>query len=117
MDLAELCYKVTANFPQEERFGLVVQIRKSGVSIPSNVAEGHERRSRQAYLNHVCIAAGSCAELDTQVELAQRLTFIADKDARYTSEAIASVGRQLSALIRALESSPKPLGPRPTPRP
>jgi four helix bundle protein len=102
MDLVEHCYKLTRSFPPEERYGLAFQIRKSSVSIPSNVAEGHERRSRSVYRNHVCVAAGSCAELDTQIEIAQRLSFLSEKDARYTLGRVTSLGRQLSALIRSL---------------
>jgi four helix bundle protein len=120
MDLVESCYRLTRAFPPEERFGLAFQIRKSSVSVPSNVAEGHERRSRAAYLHHVCIAAGSCAELETQVELARRLGFISKNDALYTLDNAASVGRQLSALIRALKREPDPPGPKPqalSPRP
>jgi four helix bundle protein len=102
MDLVVHCYRLTRLFPPEERYGLAFQIRKSSVSVPSNVAEGHERRSRSVYRNHVCIAAGSCAELDTQIEIAHRLSFLSDKVARYTSNRVTSVGRQLSALIRSL---------------
>jgi four helix bundle protein len=105
MDLVEHCYRLTRSFPSEERYGLAFQIRKSSVSVPSNIAEGHERRSRAVYLNHVCIAAGSCAELDIQIEIAHRLLFLSDKDARYTSDRVTSLGRQLSALIRSLDTS------------
>ena len=113
MHLVEGCYRLTRSFPPEEGFGLAFQIRKSSVSVPSNIAEGHERRSRAAYLLHVCIAAGSCAELETQVELARRLGFISQDAARYTLESAASLGRQLSALIRALRRDRVPLSPKP----
>ena len=113
MDLVEGCYRLTRVFPPEERFGLAFQIRKSSVSVPSNVAEGHERRSRAAYLHHVCIAAGSCAELETQVELARRLGFISADAARYTLDSAASLGRQLSALIRALRRDASAPSPKP----
>ncbi len=102
MDLVEHCYRLTRSFPPEERYGLAFQIRKSSVSVPSNVAEGHERRSRSVYRNHVYVAAGSCTELDTQIEIAHRLSYLSDKDARYTLHRVTSLGRRLSALIRSL---------------
>jgi four helix bundle protein len=63
MDLTEQCYKATAPFPRSELYGLTSQLRRASVSIPSNIAEGHGRRSTKAYLNHVSIAIGSQAEL------------------------------------------------------
>ena len=75
VELAVDCYALTSRFPAEERFGLTGQARRAAVSIPSNVAEGHNRRSPQsnnAYRNHVSIALGSSGELDTQFEVALR---------------------------------------------
>ncbi len=73
MELAEGCYRFTESFPKSEMFGLAAHIRKSAVSIPSNIAEGHNRRSRAAYASFIGIAMGSQAELETQIELARRL--------------------------------------------
>lgn len=105
MTLATGCYGLTAAFPQEERYGLTAQIRRAAVSIPSNLAEGHNRRSRQAFANHVSIALGSQAELETQIELAVRLQF-ASQDAATPVQALAAeVGRLLHGLVRSLENS------------
>ena len=105
MTLAEECYKLTAAFPHEERYGLTVQIRRAAVSIPSNLAEGHNRRSRRAFANHVGIALGSQAELETQIELAVRLQ-LASQDAAAPVQALAAeVGRLLHGLVRSLENS------------
>ena len=76
MDLAEYCYKATASFPKSELYGLTGQLRRASVSIPSNVAEGHGRRTTKAYLNHVSIAIGSQAEFATCIELAARFGFL-----------------------------------------
>ena len=79
VELAVDCYALTSQFPADERFGLTGQTRKSAVSIPSNVAEGHNRRTPQsnnAYRNHVSIALGSAGELDTQLEIALRLQYL-----------------------------------------
>ena len=100
--LAEGCYRFTESFPKSEMFGLAAHIRKSAVSIPSNIAEGHSRRSRAAYASFIGIAMGSQAELETQVELARRLKLGQEKDAARLLEAAADVGRILHGLRLAL---------------
>ena len=105
MALAAECYWLTAAFPIEERFGLTSQIRKAAVSIPSNLAEGHNRRSRQAFANHVGIALGSQAELETQLALAVTLHLTSDSDASLALSIAAEVGRLLHGLVRSLEST------------
>jgi four helix bundle protein len=75
MDLLVMCYRLTETFPASERFGLTYQLRKSAVSIPSNTAEGNQRRTTAAYLSYVSIALGSQAELITQLETSRRLKF------------------------------------------
>ena len=105
MALAVECYRLTASFPLEERYGLTVQIRRSAVSIPSNLAEGHNRRSRLAFANHVSIALGSQAELETQIALAVRLEFTSHTAAAPVVELAAEVGRLLHGLVRSLESA------------
>ena len=102
MELAEGCYRFTEAFPKSELFGLAAHIRKSAVSIPSNVAEGHNRRSRVAFTNFIGIAMGSQAELETQIELAKRLGLGKDAEAVRLLEAAAEVGRILHGLRLAL---------------
>ena len=65
MDLAELVYQITKSFPDEEKYGIVSQMRRSVVSIPSNMAEGQLRNSKKAFARFISIALGSCAELAT----------------------------------------------------
>jgi len=108
MRLAEGCYKFTEGFPNREVFGLAAHIRRSAVSIPSNIAEGHSRRTRQAYANHLTIAMGSQAELETQVELAVRLGFGSSADAKQLLEDAAEVGRILNGLWSALRDRDRP---------
>ena len=105
MTLAAECYRLTTAFPVEERYGLTAQIRRCAVSIPSNLAEGHSRRSRQASANHVGIALGSQAELETQIALAVRLDFVSQPEAAPVLELAAEVGRLLHGLVRSLENA------------
>jgi four helix bundle protein len=104
MDLVERCYRTTANLPPSELYGLTSQLRRAAVSIPSNVAEGHCRRSTKAYANHVSIALGSHGELATCIELCARLGFIKQVEANRLLESSNSVGRLLNGLYRSLEA-------------
>ena len=102
MDLAVDVYSATRTFPVSERYGLCSQMQRASVSIPSNVAEGHARREG-AYLNHVTIALGSQAELDTEVELALRLGYLSSEKAESLSSEIDRVRQLLYGLKRSLE--------------
>jgi four helix bundle protein len=105
MKLAQTCYQGTADFPARETYGLASQIRRAAVSIPSNIAEGHGRRSLPVYLNHLSIALGSQAELETQIELVGRLKLLSDFSAGETLNKAGQVGRMLHALIQSLEKT------------
>jgi four helix bundle protein len=104
MELADLVYDITEQFPRREWFGLSQQMRKSAVSIPSNIAEG-SRRKTPGYINHLVIALGSHAELDTQCEIATRRKFIKFKDSDKLQALIAEVGRATHGLHRSLDPS------------
>ena len=103
MDLVECVYRTSAQFPSGERFGLVSQIRRAAVSIPSNIAEGHTRESTREYLQYISIAQGSLAELETQLEIAARLGYLEHDELAPFLKSIASLGRQLYALRNALK--------------
>jgi four helix bundle protein len=75
MQLVEAVYRFSARFPDSERFGLCSQIRRAAVSVPANIAEGAARRSKAEYVRFLSIARGSLSELDTHVQIAQRLGF------------------------------------------
>ena len=102
MDLADMVYDLTEKFPAREHFGLAYQLRKSAVSIPSNIAEG-SRRTTPGYIHHLVIALGSHAELDTQCELATRRHFINADDRARVERLIAEVGRITHGLVRSLD--------------
>lgn len=105
MGLAERLYRFAASLPPDERFVLAAQLRRAAVSVPSNIAEGHERRSRADYARFIAIACGSIAEIETQLELTQRLG-IGDSSCR--DEALRcsdELGRILRAIHRSLRTS------------
>lgn len=76
MNLCELIYKTLTSFPIDEKYGLVSQMKRSSISIPSNIAEGKSRGGRKEYLQFLYIAYGSASELETQLELSYRLGFL-----------------------------------------
>lgn len=103
MDLVDVIYALTKAFPQDERFGLTSQLRRSAVSIPSNIAEGSSRRTTKEYMRFVDIAYGSLAEVETQVSIAQRQKYIASKDEEPVYESTSEIGRMLNGLLSSLE--------------
>ncbi|HEY3059435.1 MAG TPA: four helix bundle protein [Chloroflexota bacterium] len=107
-------YAATATFPRSETFGLVSQMRRAAVSVPSNIAEGHTRGYTREYLRHIVIAHGSLAELLTQIEIAGELGFLDATNARDLSISADSLSRQINALRTALADR-LPHSPFPTP--
>lgn len=103
MDLVEACYRATSSFPKSELYGLTSQLRRAAISIPTNLAEGHGRRTTRAYLNHVSIAIGSQAEVETCIELGRRLGFLNPDPGAALLASAQSVGRLLYGLHRALD--------------
>lgn len=102
MDLVAETYQLTRLLPSDERFGLVTQMQRAAVSIPSNIAEGHGRKSTGAYLNHLSIAAGSLAELETQFHIAVRLNYAEATCIEPLLLQTAEIGRMLSGLRSSL---------------
>jgi four helix bundle protein len=102
--LVERCYKQTKTFPSDERFGLTAQLRRAAVSIPSNVAEGSSRLTTNAFVNHVSIALGSLAEVETCLEVASRLEYLPEQEARKLFDLAGTVGRLLNGLLRSLRA-------------
>ena len=97
-------YKITARFPKEERYGLTSQIRRSVVSIPSNIAEGYGRKTTLDYIRMLYISYGSVCELETQISLAGDLDLIEKGQWDTLNKNIAEVERMLKALIKSLEN-------------
>lgn len=103
MDLVVLVYQGTASLPKEEIYGLTAQMRRAAVSIPSNIAEGHARRTTPDFLHFLSIARGSLKELETQVLIARRLDFINEKQESELTGLTAEVSRIISGLTRSLK--------------
>ena len=102
MDLAVELYQISKAFPAEERFGLTSQIRKSAVSVPSNIAEGHARSSTGDYIRFLKISKASLAELETQAILSQRLGYVDRETITPFLDQIRTLGRMLNSLISKL---------------
>ncbi len=101
MDLAVLVYAITDKFPRQERFGLTFHMRKTAVSVPSNIAEGTRHRT-PGYVARLIIALGEHAELETQALLGDRLGYIPAVDVKAFDELSASVGQLTHGLLRSL---------------
>lgn len=103
MDIAEKNYLLSAEFPTEERFGLTSQIRRSAVSVPSNIAEGAGRSTNGEFRNFLSIANGSSYELLTQLILSHRLNLISEEKARPIISEVIEVQKMNNGLIKSLE--------------
>lgn len=99
MELVSLIYRVTAEFPREEIYGLTSQMRRAAVSIPSNIAEGAARYSQKEFLQFLNIAGGSLSELDTQIELAVSLGFIKAHDVDLLLGSVLDISKLLAGLV------------------
>lgn len=106
MSLAKAVYRETSTLPDTERYGLVSQMRRAAVSIPSNIAEGSKRGSRKDYVQFLRIASGSTAELETQILLAQD---IFAQEYEESCALIQEVRRMLAALISRLSVRASPV--------
>ena len=100
--VALVTYRATCNFPNEERFGLVSQMRRSAVSIASSIVRGCARQSHADYLRFLDMAYGSCREFEYQVSLAARLNFLDDSQRVELEPLVQECARVLNGLIRAL---------------
>ena len=101
-ELAVLVYQVTVEFPKEELYGLTSQMRRTAVSIPSNIVEGCARDSQADYLRFLTMAFGSLRELHYQIGLSKRLGFLRTQDSSLIEPKIVGTEKVLNGLIRAL---------------
>jgi len=113
MDLVVECYQITKKFPKAEIYGLTSQLQRAAVSIPANIAEGRERQYTKEFLQHLSIAYGFLAELETHLQIAQRLNYLDMNHLKQMLDKTAEVGRMLNGLRKSLEKKGTQLIPDP----
>lgn len=103
IDFVSSIYLMTRSLPKEELFGLVSQMRRAAVSVPSNIAEGYARGTDKEKIHFLRILSGSMSELETQLTLCLKLGYISQEEYNTTSEKLVSVWKQLNALISVIK--------------
>ena len=101
VEFAETIYRITANFPKSEEYGLKSQLRRAVVSIPSNIAEGAARQTKKEFIQFLYMAAGSGSEVDTQLEIAFRLGYVDQTISGKANKDLEMISKMLSGLIRS----------------
>ena len=103
MELARNVYRATERFPRSELYGLVNQMRRAAVSVPSNIAEGKEHRSNPEFCRFLYHARGSLLELETQIRLAVQLQYLTEERGNELLQLSGPLAQSLNALIHSLE--------------
>ena len=106
IELVLTIYSLTKKFPKEEQYGLISQLRRAVISIASNIAEGYARQHKLEYIQFLSMAFGSCAELETQLIIAQRLGYGLSEEYDNVSSLLEEVSRMLNTMIRTLKAKP-----------
>src|SRR5262245_7565894 len=102
MDLVASVYRIAGGLPTSEQFGLIAQMPRSAVSVPSNISEGYGRQATGEYRHHLSISRGSLLELETQLLLCQKLNYIDKNIVDTVLEEIAEIAKMLGSLITKL---------------
>lgn len=102
IDLAVEVYRITEKLPTEEKYGLISQMNKSAISIPSNIAEGAGRNGKKEFDNFLGIALGSSFELDTQIIISNRLEYVNDHDFQHLEKELEHVQNMIVKLKKSL---------------
>jgi four helix bundle protein len=103
VSLSVLCYDLTKAFPKDETYGMIAQIRRSSVSIPANIAEGHGREHTRSFIQFLRVAQGSLKELETHLLIAERVGLVHSDALVHIYSSTDEIGRMLRALIRSLQ--------------
>lgn len=103
MDLAVECYELTKSFPRSEIYGMVSQLQRAAVSVPSNIAEGRARQHSREFLQQISIAYGSLAEVETLVQIAVRLSYVPGPKGDDVLGKAAEIGRMLNGLRSSIK--------------
>jgi four helix bundle protein len=103
MSLVKDVYLLTSNFPKEEKFGLISQINRCSISIPSNIAEGSSRSSNKEFSHFIKIALGSLFELETQIILSSDFKMINDQDSKLILDKITTLQKMINGFLTTLK--------------
>jgi four helix bundle protein len=103
-DLVVECHQAASCFPDREAYDLTSHLQRAAASVPANIAEGHSRQHRTEFIQHLSIAYGSLAEIETHVQIAQRLNYLPASDTRRLLDCTSEVGRLMNGLLRHLRS-------------
>lgn len=106
-DLTKVVYALTRTFPAEELYGLTTQLRRCAVSVPSNIAEGSQRRTNREFVNFLHIARGSLAELETQLIIASDLAYLSKQDFAVVLSSLQELKRMLHVFTRKVAAAPE----------
>ena len=104
MDLAEEVYRLARMLPKKELLELSSQMRRAAVSIPSNIAEGHDRKSSKEFIHFLTVARGSRSELETQLAICVRVGYLSESDISSAIALLREIGKMLNALIAKLSA-------------
>lgn len=105
IELVEEIYKISASFPSDEKFGLTSQIRRAATSIPCNIAEGFGREHLKEYLHHLSMSKGSLLEVETQIIIAVKLSFVKKEVVKNAWNMSQHTGRMLTRLQQSLKAT------------
>ena len=106
MDLVQMVYETTKQFPKDELYALTNQLRRAAVSIPSNIAEGHARQSTAEFRNFLSIARGSLAEVETQLRIATRLNYMTQEQLNPILSLSVEINKMTNSLMKKLTPRP-----------
>lgn len=104
VSLVTSIYELTKSFPSDEIYGITNQIRRSAISIPSNIAEGSARKGDKEFIQFLYISLGSLSELETQLIIAKNLKYLSEKDFNIISVHLKEIGKMLMGLIRFVKT-------------
>lgn len=105
LNLITKVYKITGSFPRYEQYGISIQMRKSSLSVASNIAEGAARQTKKEFIQFLHMAQGSLSELDTQVEASKQLGYLQEKDIKDLSDNAIEIDKMITGLIKSLKKS------------
>jgi four helix bundle protein len=103
MELVVRIYRITQKLPASEQFGLTSQLRRAAVSVPSNIAEGYGRQSTGNYRQFLSISRGSLMEIETQIDICERLNYLVQPDTENIFKEITEISKMLTSLISKIK--------------